>query len=332
MNFVESIREKAKQAGKSIVLPEGNDPRTVQAAATIQSKGLANVIMLGDEKTINQHAEGLGVDISGLKIITPENDPNFDKFTDLYYQKRQAKGMTREKSREVMKNSLFFGTMMVHQGMVDGSVAGAVNTTGNVLKAALQIVGTAPGIKTVSSCLIIVLPQKIKDIDSQIFTFADCGVLPNPNAEQLANVAISTAKTHQALVGEDPIVAMLSFSTKGSAKHEDVDKVIEATRIAREIDPNLKIDGELQGDSALISSIGSRKAPGSQVAGKANVLVFPDLDSGNISYKLVQRLARADAFGPILQGLSKPCHDLSRGCNAEDIVMTAAIAAVQALG
>lgn len=330
MNFFESIKEKARQAGKRVVLPEGDDPRMVQAAAIAKKEGLAEVILLGNESTINQNARNLGVDISGIKIIKPENDYNFNEFVGVYFQKRQKKGLTQGQAHETTKNPLFFGAMMVHQGLADGSVAGAVNTTGDVLRAALQIVGMTPGLNTVSSSFIMILPQKIDGIEHQILTFADSAVVPQPNVEQLASIAVSSAKTHQALIGEEPVVAMLSFSTKGSAKHEDIDKVIEAMKMAKEMNPDLKIDGELQLDAALLSSIGAKKAPGSDVAGHANVLIFPDLDAGNIGYKLVQRLAGADAIGPVVQGLNKPCHDLSRGCSADDIVMMIAIAAVQA--
>ncbi len=332
MNFVEAIREKARKARKRIVLPEGDDPRTVQAAAIAKKEGLAEVTLLGNEGTINQHARSLNVDITGIKVVKPESDYNFNEFVSAYYKKRQHKGLTQGQAYEAMKNPLFFGAMMVHLGLADGSIAGAVNTTGDVLRAALQIVGMAPGITTVSSSFIMALPKKIDSIDSQILTYADCAVVPNPTAEQLASIAVAAARTHKALVGTEPIVAMLSFSTKGSAGHADVDKVIQATKLAREIDPALKIDGELQADAALISSIGKRKAPDSAVAGHANVLVFPDLDAGNIGYKLTQRLAGADAFGPVVQGLLKPCHDLSRGASSDDIAMMIAIGAVQAQG
>ncbi len=329
MNFVKSIMERARREMKRIVLPEGDDIRTVQAAVLARTEGIADIILLGNEAIINQNARQLNVDISGIKIIKPEDDHNFNEFVSLYFQKRRHKGLTQGKAHEIMKHPLYFGAAMVDRGLVDGSVAGAVNTTGDVLRAALHLVGMTPGINTVSSCFIMVLPQKIAGIDHQIFTFADSGVVPQPTTEQLAAIAVISAKSHKALVGEEPVVAMLSFSTKGSAEHEDIDKVIEATRLAKEMDPALNLDGELQGDAALLASVGSRKAPGSPVAGKANVLIFPDLDAGNIAYKLVQRLAGADAYGPILQGLDKPCHDLSRGCNADDILTMIAIAVAQ---
>lgn len=330
MNLVESIKNKAKQSLKKVVLPEGDEPRTVKAASILKQEGICEPILLGIAARVNQTAKNEGVNIDGIKIINPPDDHHFDDFVSTYFQKRQKKGMTQGEAYEIMKNTLFFGAMMVFKGQADGFVAGAINATGDVLRAALHIVGTAPGIKTVSSCFNMVLPNPIKGIANQIITMGDCAVIPYPTADQLADIALATAKTRAALIGDEPIVAMLSFSTMGSAKHEMVDLVLEALDKVKTANPELKVDGEMQADAALIESIGSRKAPQSAVAGKANTLVFPNLDAGNIGYKLVQRLAGAEAIGPVIQGLAKPCHDLSRGCSVDDIVSMAAIAAVQA--
>jgi len=329
MNLMEKIWEKARADRKTIVLAEGTEPRVIEATSKILKEGLANIILLGDEKEIQKIAQEKNVNIQGAQIINPLTSDKFDEYAEYFYELRKNKGMTPEKARETMKSELYFGTMMVKMGHADGMVAGSINTTGDLLRPALQIIKTAPGISVVSSTFVMILPNKNYGDDGVLF-FADCAVNPNPNAEELASIAISTAKTAKALAGIEPRVAMLSFSTKGSAKHELVDKVQEATKIAKEMAPDIEIDGELQADAALVAKVGNLKAPGSTVAGRANVLVFPDLQAGNIGYKLVQRLGGAEAIGPVSQGFAKPINDLSRGCSPEDIVNVTAITAVQA--
>jgi len=319
MSFIESIWEKAKASPKRIVLPEGEDIRTIKAAAIIQREKLATVILLGGHAKITTLACEAGIDPAAFQIIEPEKSDSFAAYTSAYYELRKKKGMDLETAAATMKNTLFYGAMLVRNGLADVSLAGAANTTGDVLRAALQIIGVAPGFSTVSSCFEMVLTN------GRVVTFADCAVVPNPTAEQLAEIAITTSRTHQKLTGEVPNVAMLSFSTKGSAKHELVNKVILATEIARQKAPGLNLDGEMQLDAAIIESVAAKKAKGSPVAGKANVLIFPDLQAGNIGYKLVERYAGAQAIGPIIQGLAKPANDLSRGCNENDIVNVAAI-------
>jgi len=325
MEFIKLIRNKAKERKRTIVLPEGSEDRMIRAAEIIQKEEIADLILLGDENQIRGKAEKLGIDLGNVNIINPEKSPDFDAYAETYYELRKEKGMTAEQARETMKNTLFFGAMLVKKHVADGSVAGSVNTTGNVLRAGLHIIGLAPGISVVSGAFAMVIPGW-----DRVFTFADSAVVPDPTPEQLAAIARSSAKTHKSLTGEEPVVAMLSFSTKGSATHPRVDKVLEALKLAKEADPTLKIDGELQVDAAILPEIGARKAPDSDVAGKANVLIFPDLDSGNIGYKLVNRFANAAAIGPIIQGLNQPANDLSRGCSVDDIVNVVAICSLMA--
>ncbi len=332
MGVMDQIKAKAMANKKRVVLPEGTEERTIQAAAQVVAQGIAEVILVGDAQAIAAKAAELKVSLDGVVIADPATSDKTAGYIQTLFDLRKEKGMTPEDAKKLITtNTLYFGTMMLKTGDADGMVAGAINTTGDVLRPALQIVKTAPGIKVVSSCFIMECPNKQYGQDG-VLVFADCAVIPNPTAEELAAIAISSAATGKALVGMDPKVAMLSFSTKGSAKHELVDKVQQATQIAQASAPQLSIDGELQADAALVASVGKLKSPGSKVAGEANVLVFPDLQAGNIGYKLVQRLAGAEAVGPIIQGLAKPVNDLSRGCSVDDIVSVVAIAAVQAQG
>ena len=328
MSFIDTIKARAKSDKKTIVLPETSDIRTLKAAHQVLAEGIANVILIGNEAKIKANAEGL--DLSGAKIVDPETFEQMDDYIAALVKLRERKGMTPEKATELLKgDGLFLGVMMVKQGMADGMVAGAIHATADVLRPCLQILKTAPNTKLVSAFFVMVVPNCEYGANGT-FIFSDAGLNQNPNSEELAAIAQSSAKSFKQLVNEEPIVAMLSHSTFGSAKHADVDKVVEATRIAKEEAPELKLDGEFQLDAAIVPSVGSAKAPGSEVAGKANVLVFPDLDAGNIGYKLTQRLAKAEAYGPITQGIAKPVNDLSRGCSAEDIVGVVAITAVQA--
>lgn len=312
------------------MLPEGEEPRMIKAAETIINEGLASLILLGIEENINSKAQELGVNLSNkIQIINPKASEKFEEYAESYYQLRKHKGVSLDEAYQLLENPLYFGALMVYHDDADGLVAGSINATGDVFRPALQTIKTAPGINIVSSSFIMVVPDCPYG-EKGIMVFADCALNPEPNAEQLADVAIASATTGKALVGFEPRVAMLSFSTKGSGKHPLVDKVIEATKIAKEKKPELLIDGELQADAALIPSIGERKAPNSKIAGKANVLIFPDLHSGNIAYKLIERLAKAEAIGPISQGMKKPVNDLSRGCSVEDIVNVVAITVLQA--
>ena len=330
MKLSQLIREKAKKNPKIIVLPEGEEPRMIKAAETIIKEGFAGLILLGREENIKSKARELGVELPDeIKIISPKDSEKLKEYAESYYQLRKHKGVSLEEAYQLLENPLYFGALMVYHDDADGLVAGSINATGDVFRPALQTIKTAPGINIVSSSFVMVVPDCPYGEDGMI-VFADCALNPEPNAEQLADVAIASASTGKALVGFEPRVAMLSFSTKGSGKHPLVDKVIEATKIAQEKKPELLIDGELQADAALIPSIGERKAPNSKIAGKANVLIFPDLNSGNIAYKLIQRLAKAEAIGPISQGMRKPVNDLSRGCSAEDIVNVVAITVLQA--
>lgn len=330
MAYIDIIKEKARSDRKTIVLPETTDKRTLIAAANILAEGIADIIMVGNEEKIMDGAGWLEVDLGRAKIIDPQKTEKLEEYVQLFYETRKSKGMTPEKAREtLLADYLTFGVMMVKANDADGMVAGACHATADTLRPALQILKTAPGVKLVSGFFLLDVPD-CEYGDNGTFLFADCGLNQDPTAEELAAIADTSAKSFKQLVGSKPIIAMLSHSTKGSAKHPLVDKVIEATRIAHEQYPHLTLDGELQTDAALVPHVAKSKAPGSEVAGKANVLIFPNLDCGNIGYKLVQRLGKAEAYGPMLQGISKPVNDLSRGCSWQDIVGVVALTAVQA--
>ncbi len=328
MGFIDRVKARARADKKTIVLPETTDIRTIIAAHKVLKEDIANVILVGDKQRILEIADGL--DLTGAQFVDPYNCEKLDEYAALLAELRKKKGMTFEEAKTILLNNvLYFGCIMVKAGDADGMVAGAINSSANVLRASLQVLKTAPGTKLVSAFFVVVVPDCDFGADGT-FVFSDAGLNQSPNAEELAAIAESSAKSFELLVEQEPIVAMLSHSTKGSAKHPEVDKVCEATRIAKENNPNLKIDGELQSDAAIVPEVAASKAPGSDVAGKANVLVFPDLDAANIGYKLVQRLAKAEAYGPVTQGIAKPVNDLSRGCCADDIVGVIAITAVQA--
>ena len=329
MDFLTKMKEQAKKDIKTIVLPEGAEPRTVKAVGTVLAEGLANIVLLGNEEEIKAQAAAQGVDISAAKIVDPVKSADYPAYSNKFYEMRKKKGMTEEEAQKFMSDNIYFGVMMLEEGVVDGLVSGAIHSTANTLRPALQILKTAPDAKMVSSFMLEVVPN-CEYGENGVFMFADISLEQNPDAEGLSEIALATAKSFEQLVGAEPKVAMLSYSTYGSAKHDLVTKVQEATKLAKEKAPELALDGELQLDAAIVPSVGESKAPGSKVAGHANVLVFPDLNAGNIGYKLVQRLAKAEAYGPILQGIKKPVNDLSRGCLWEDIVGVVAITAVQA--
>ena len=329
MGFIDVIKEKAKQNLKTIVLPETEDKRTYEAAEAVLRDGTAKLILVGSKEEIEKN--GAGFDISGATIVDPATYEKTEEYIAKLVELRSKKGMTEEQARELLlTNYLYYGVMMVKMGDADCMVSGACHSTADTLRPCLQILKTKPGTKLVSAFFVMVVPN-CEMGEHGTFIFGDSGLEQNPDAEKLANIAISSADSFRTLVGAEPKVAMLSHSTKGSAKHADVDKVTEATRIAKEMAPEIMIDGELQADAAMVPSVGASKAPGSDVAGAANVLIFPDLDAGNIGYKLVQRLAKAEAYGPLCQGIAKPVNDLSRGCSASDIAGVIAITAVQAV-
>ena len=327
MGFIDVIKEKAKTDKKVIVLPESEDRRTYEAAAQILKEGLADIIIVGTEEAVKKGGEGL--DLTGVKVVDPATSERTAAYIDKLVELRQKKGMTPEQAKDILLNQyLYYGVMMVKMGDADGMVSGACHSTADTLRPCLQILKTKPGTKLVSAFFLMEVPN-CEFGENGTFVFADCGLNQNPNPEELAAIAASSAESFKALVGAEPKVAFLSHSSKGSAKHADVDKVVEAVKIAKEQYPDVLMDGELQLDAAIVPSVGASKAPESPVAGKANVLVFPDLDAGNIGYKLVQRLAKAEAYGPVTQGIAAPVNDLSRGCSAEDIVDVVAITAVQ---
>lgn len=329
MSFIDEIKNRARKEIKTIVLPEASDIRTIEAASEALKEKIANIILLGDEEKINKLAEDNNCDISKAIIINPDNSTKYDEYVKKFYELRKEKGMTIEKAKQLMLDPVYFGMMMVKLNEADGLVSGAIHSTSDTLRPALQILKTAPGTKLVSAFFVMVVPN-CEFGENGTFVFGDSGLNENPDADKLSEIAISSAKSFEELTGKKSKVAMLSYSTKGSAHSELTEKVIEATRLAKEKKPDLAIDGELQLDAAITPEIAKSKAPDSTVAGYANTLIFPNLDAGNIGYKLVQRLAKAEAYGPLCQGIAKPVNDLSRGCSSKDIVGVIAITAVQA--
>ena len=327
MAIIDILKEKAKADKKTIVLPESEDRRTYEAAAKILKEGIADIVLVGSEEVVKKNGEGL--DLTGIKVVDPATSDRTAAYIDKLVELRQKKGMTPEQAKEILLNQyLYYGVMMVKMGDADGMVSGACHSTADTLRPCLQILKTKPGTKLVSAFFLMEVPN-CEFGENGTFVFADCGLNQNPTSEELAAIAASSAESFRSLVGAEPKVAFLSHSTKGSAKHADIDKVTAAVKIAKEENPDLMLDGEMQLDAAIVPSVGESKAPGSPVAGHANVLVFPDLDAGNIGYKLVQRLAKAEAYGPVTQGIAAPVNDLSRGCSADDIVGVVAITAVQ---
>ncbi len=322
MDILSSIKEKAKKLKRSVVFPEGEDNRTLKAVAELQKAGTVQCIVLGDTKLIAERATQLNLDLTGIQLLDPRLAPDKGELADLLYERRKHKGMTLKEARKLTLDPLFYGALIVKKGKAHGSVAGAAHSTGDVIRAGLYCIGLAPGINVVSSSFMMVMPS------GKVYMYSDGAVVPDPNAEQLASIAVTAAELHRALTGEEPIVAMLSYSTKGSAEGPLVDKVRQATAFARKLRPDLRLDGELQVDAAIVPAVADKKAPGSAVKGEANVFIFPDLNAGNIAYKITQRLAGAQAIGPIVQGLERPAFDLSRGCSASDIVNVAAINAI----
>jgi phosphate acetyltransferase len=331
MKLIDSIKENARLDLQRIVLPEGHEERTLKAADIVIQEGLAKITILGNKEEVLKHAQNLSLkNLERASIIDPKTSAKREEYANLMVELRKSKGLTKDEALELLNNPLYYSTVMIKNGDADGEVAGADNATGDVLRPAFQFVKTLPGITVVSGAFLMFMKDR-EFGDDGLMIFADCAVHPNPTDKELAEIAIATANTTRAIARIEPRVAMLSFSTKGSAQHEMVDKVVKATEIAKSMDPTLKIDGELQADAAIIESVGLKKAPGSPIAGKANVLIFPSLESGNIAYKLVQRLAHAEAIGPVLQGMAAPINDLSRGCSVNDIVELIAITANQAM-
>ena len=329
MSFIDSIKEKAKKEIKSIVLPESNDIRVLKGAEKAIKENYANIVLVGDENEIQKLAKDNDIDISKAKIVNPRTSEKYEEYANLFYELRKNKGMTLEKAKETVLNEVYFGMMMVKSGDADGLVSGACHSTADTLRPALQILKTAPNTKLVSAFFLMVVPN-CKYGEDGVFIFGDSGLNENPDPEQLSEIAISSSKSFKQLTGKEPKVAMLSYSTYGSAKSELTEKVIEATKLLKQKEPNLICDGELQLDAAIVPEVASSKAPGSSLKGEANVLIFPDLNAGNIGYKLVQRLGKAEAYGPLCQGIARAVNDLSRGCNSDDVAGVIAITAVQA--